>query len=493
MTDATACNDAWRKRISAYHDGGVLGEERTAVEAHLQSCVTCQQIIAGYDQLYRDLRTMPGFEGLLTITKPGSRRGVGSTARPALTWPGKSLPDPNGAMRRSAGGGTLLLTLLVLMGLIFLVGRDTGVIGPSSNANLTGPQQGVAPTAYPSPTFAARTPGGTLCANMNANTLMTYSYADNHSNLWRVTDCDDPAQLRTLALTDFTLGAWSPDNSQQIIFSPALAHRSATTRIQVAIMSIYKTSLQPIALTPTGITTPLSAQEAVWTGDATLLVLAQSRVVQVNLTTNTETWLGMTATHIAWRANALFYSTVAQGHATLHRYDPATKADTSLLSLGAGQTTCATSACWNTIPWDVSSDGLSVVYQYPPPTTLPTSISGNAAATLVLEDLRTGDRTTLATLPITGTPLAIQIAPDGHRVAAYATNPGTTPLLVVSSDGKTSLTFAVQGQIAWRPDGQALIVSPLAPSSTSAPMLINVDTDQTSSLPTLTADYLWQG
>ena len=494
MTTASPCSDTWRRRVSAYQDGGVLGPERLSVEAHLHTCQVCQALIVDYDKLFRDLRSLPSFEGVLTITKPGSRRGFGATSRPSLTWPGKSLSGLSHRNGQRPSGGTIIVTLLLLMGLLFVFGHEYATIGPSAAPNTTTRSSTLHPTPVASPTFSALTPAGLPCANAGASAALPYAYADNTGAIWSVMRCADSVKQMTLPFTDFDIGAWSPDNTQLTILTPAAVHRTAGVRTHLYLALPASSSITEVNLIPTGTTTPLSADEAFWTSNTTLIVRAQTKVLQVNPTTHVVTALGFAATHIEWRADALFYSSVSQEQTTLHRYDPITKQNTSLLALGAGQSTCTTSHCWTSAPWDVSQDGLTVAYQYPTALAIPTVTTGSVAATLVLQDFKTNTRTTLAPMPITSATETINISPNGHDVAVLATDPtqSTIPLIIASSDGKSSHTFEQQGACAWRPDDQALLVMPSFPTATNKAVLITLATDNVTSLPTLTADYVWK-
>lgn len=487
-TTLRPCTDAWRRRVSAYQDGGIVGEERQAVEAHLQTCAACQALVADYDQLFRDLRSLPSFEGLLTITRPGSRRGLGANSRPMLTWPGKSLPEPKGPAARRPTGGTIIITMLLLLGLALLFGHGLNEIGPSTAVNPTNHTQS---TPMPVPTLNAVTPQGLPCANAGATAPMPYTYLDAHATLWRVASCADPVKQLTLPFSDSSVGTWSPNNTQIVFIMPALTHRTVGTRTHLFVASPYGQTISEVKYAATNATADMDAQAAIWLDDETLIIRTQTKVLEFKLSTHILANLGFSATQIEVRANLLFYSTVAQGQTTLHRYDPATKQDTMLLALGAGQDLCVTSHCWGSAPWDVSLDGLSVAYQYPPTQNLP---SVPVAAQLVLQNLRTGTRTMLGSMPLSSATQAISISPDGHYVATMGTDPTQTsiPLTVVSSDGKTQHTFALQGTCAWRPDDQALVITPTTPTETAKAVLVNILTNKQTPLAAQIADYLWQ-
>lgn len=491
MTSAPACNAAWRRRVSAYHDGGIIGAERAAVEAHIRACVACQTLLASYDRLYRNLRAMPGFEGVLTITRPGSRRGLGSTARPSLTYPGRSLTNLPARQRlRRAGSGSAIVTLLILLGLVFVVGRSNGFLGPETQPMATPVGR---PIVALTPTFAAQSPNGTPCANQGAAAPQPYSYSDMQGTIWLVNGCGNPTKMATLPFTDFDVGAWSPDDSQVLVFTPSLAHQTASTPTRLYTVNL-KGALRAITITPAGVAQPFTADDAVWVSTTSLIVRSQTRLVQVDLTANTVTPLTMTATQIAWRANMLFYSTVHQGRATLHRYDPYTKIDTVVLQLGAGQSTCTTFRCWSTVPWAVTGDGLWVAYQYPPPNAVPTSVSGGPTAQLVMQNIPTGKRSVLATLPITSAPLQIAIAPNDVNVAAIGVDPAqaNVGLILSSITGRTPITFPQYGHITWRADGQAMVVTPLLPSTSTAPLLVFMPDGTSVTLAPGTTNFAWQ-
>jgi hypothetical protein len=492
MTSASECTESWRKRVSAYHDGGVLGEERAVVETHLRDCQPCQALLGSYDTLYRELRTMPGFEGVLTITKPGSRRGVGATAKPSLTWPGRSLTDlnsTNGHRPRSGSGGSIIVTLLILLGLAFLVGREANVLGP--NAVLPQATSASLPIVPPKPTLAAFTPGGTACADRGTTISHIYSYNDAQGNIYQITGCLDPVKLATLPFTDYDLGAWKPDASGLLVFSPALAHRTPQTQTHLSVLAANG-NLHAVNLT-IGSTT-YSADDAVWASTTTLIVRSQTKLLLADLSKPGASLLPMTATQIAWRANALYYSTVQKGHASLHRYVLTTKTDTTLLDLGAGQTACPTYTCWTNAPWDVSADGQWVAYQYPVVTTVPKNVGTSTHAELVLQALHSATRTNVAALPISGALTTIAIAPNNRYVAAMGMDAvqGGTELVLGTADGKAPALFAMHGRIAWRADSAVLIAMPLLPSASTAPALIDVAHGTASPLVPDTTGYSWQ-
>ncbi len=486
MSERAACTPAWRRRVSAYHDGGLPSPERTLVEDHLRDCPDCQHLLRHYDGLYRNLRGMPGFEGLLTITKPGTRRGLGGSARPAFTWPGKntsSTAGPGRAGARHAGGGPIIVTLLVLVALGFLVGRATNALGPQAqNTNAFPPPE--------TPTLAALTSDGVACANAGQTTAYPYLYSDKTGHVISVASCGATHTIATLP-TDVQFDALSPDNSQLLASAPALTARKAGERTRLYLLTLASGAWREVGLSTDGIQAPYSADEAEWQDATTIILRSGATVVTVDLTKQTVTPIaGITATHIAVRGTTLFYSTVQDGKATLHRRVQQPKlADDVVLSLGAGAT-CATPTCWRTLPWDVSADGKLVAYPTPVPalplTTTPTLMK------LVLQNVQNGTRATLGTVSLTTAPTAVSIAPDARYVAIIDEASGTAnQLLLFSVAGRTVLSDVLAGWCVWRPDGSALVCMPFIASATDLPRLITVASGTASALAPLTTNYLW--
>lgn len=49
---ATEAHEGWLRRVSDYHSGGIDADERAQVEAHLATCVECQEALAMYRRFY---------------------------------------------------------------------------------------------------------------------------------------------------------------------------------------------------------------------------------------------------------------------------------------------------------------------------------------------------------------------------------------------------------------------------------------------------------
>jgi hypothetical protein len=487
MTTPTPCSATWRRRVAAYHDGGLVSTERNAIEAHIRTCATCQALITSYDQVYRALRAMPGFEGVLTITRPGTRRGVGSSQRPSFTYPGRSYTGPEGRRgMRSAGGGAVVVTLLLVLAVVFLAGRNNGFFGPSSQSVTS-----TNPTAVPAPTFGITVPGGAPCANQRATAQQPYVYTDVTKTVWEVVGCNQPTRLTTLPVADSELGAWSPDDSKVLAFAPALPQRTATTITHLYLLG-YNQAPQLLDLRLSANGPALTADDAIWVNTTSLIVRSHTTVLHVDLTTNIVTALPFTATQIEWRANMLFYSTIQAGQAILYRYDPATKITTKMLSLGVGMDTCQVWTCWSNAAWDVSQDGLSVAHQSPLPKHVPTSQITNTG--LVLQDLGTGAESAAGSMPFSNAPIALHISPDSHFIAAINMDANATTISTVVDNfiGLQTLTFAQAGRLEWRPDSAALIIMPFSATSTTQPMEALVLADITTQLQTGTGNYDWQ-
>jgi hypothetical protein len=489
MTTPTPCSAAWRRRVAAYHDGGVVGSERNAVETHIRECATCQEAVRSYDQTYRALRALPGFEGVLTITRPGTRRGLGSAQRPSLTYPGRNHAgnDYPNSMRPAYGGSiSVMVSLLLILGIIFLVGRDDGLFGPFAQ-----PAPATAPVSTVAPTYGATVPGGKVCANQQANSFEPYIYTDASQTMWEVVGCNAPIRYTTLPAADADVGLWSPDDSDVMAFTPSLPQRTTSTITRLYILSYgHDPQLLDVRLKSTE--PLLTVDDAVWVNTTTIIVRSHRDVYQIDLTTLAITVLPFKATRIEWRNDAIFYSTIANGQATLRRYDPTTGSDTKVLSLGAGQDSCQTWRCWSNAPWDVSNDGLWVAHQYPLPQSIPTAQA--TTTTLVLENLASSMREAAGTMPVSDAPIGLYISPDDHFIAASPLDATQTsmPTTIDNLLGLPQFTVAKTGRLVWRPDSGALIISPFGVASSSRAVEVFVDTNATIVLPAGTGNYDWQ-
>jgi hypothetical protein len=487
MSDPQPCTPAWQQRVSFYHDGGLRGEAREQVEAHLRECTACQTLLASYDRIYRDLRAMPGFEGLLTVTKPGTRRGLGAAMRPTITNPGQSLTRFSRSPGR-LGGGLLAILLIMAMALLLAARNDIVLIGPS------GQPQSNASTAHTSTsltTLPALRPDGAPCANVDASNIPPYIYTDSNGIIWQVVNCLNPTEMAGLPVSDFDVGPWSPDQSRMLAISPSLADR--TTGKPTTLYAVTHTGI--VSQIPLSLgTTSYSADEAVWTGANTLYVRSGAKVLQVNVASSVVTPMPITATHIVWRAGMLFYS-VVQANATLelHRYNPLTAQDTALANLGAVEPGCVDLHCWGAPSWDVSADGLSAAYAFPSPSA-PITGGVTVPAKIMLDTLQTGATKVLAGVSLVASRAELAFSPNGTRVA-FATMVAATnveQLVIASTDGTPALSSAQQGRLAWRSDSKLLIVMPLLPSASSNAIGMTVPGWHVVTLPAATTGYAWE-
>nr|MBF6592794.1 hypothetical protein [Ktedonobacterales bacterium] len=301
-----------------------------------------------------------------------------------------------------------------------------------------------------------------------------------------VQGCGTPSKFATLGFADFRLGAMSPDDQNVTVFAPA---SSRTGRPKLYVLASKSGTLQAFDLrAPNDPLTSLAADDAAWSSATTLIVLAQQHVLTLDITTRASAALPISADRIAWRAPTLFYSTVNQGHATLHRYNLATKADAVSATLSVAPPGCAAPEQCAPIapPWDISADSSRVYYQQ----VLATAPQGQLSA-LVAQPLLSGKQTEIFRAPST-LPMGISAAPDNLAVAAIWTNSAAGRHLKVATLGN-GLTQDYPGQatLVWRPDSQALLNMPAAPQTGAAPHLILLTGNRDIALSDATADYLW--
>lgn len=478
----TSCTDSWRRRVSDYHDGGITGPDRAEIEAHIATCAICQSALASYDRVYRQMRSLPGFEGMLTVTKPGNRRGIGGSARPTFTWPGHSTV---GSQRRAGGtGGSIAIALVLLVAIAVVLGRGSVVFTPQS------PNIAEVPTPTVIPTMAAKTANGLPCANDEAEYPQAYIYSDANGLIWQVQQCHAPVKVTALPFTDFRLGPVSPDGQNLTIITPA-AH---SVHAHLYDFGVKSGKLRELSSVSGAATLPTSVQDLAWSDNATMLVLAGGHVYSENVTTTTTTLLPISATKIAWRNQQLFYSVPNQGQLVIHSFDPTSKADSVVFLFGPLSQSCpAGPACSSpTLPWDITPAGDTVVF----PATIPTAggASSGSGSGLYAANLKSGNRTQIASLPVPeATVQHILFAPDGLHVAVQW--PDTTPagahLKIASIDGGKVLDVPGNDAVAWRPDTNAIVVMPAAVSATNPAQLVLLDASHTLDLPPKTLNYLW--
>src|SRR5262249_13293218 len=127
----------WLRRVSAYHSGGVSAAERAAVEAHLATCVECQEALSMYRRFYSLARSplhlgapSPAFNDSTNTPSDRPPTGAAGTLRPRPP-------------RRTTFLGLVaaLVAILVVAGFlaVFASGRSHPSVGgtPTSHPTLT--------------------------------------------------------------------------------------------------------------------------------------------------------------------------------------------------------------------------------------------------------------------------------------------------------------------------------------------------------------------
>jgi|GEM_PF-3017237 len=478
------CTEAWHKRVSAYHDGGITIEEQSLVAAHLQSCDSCQRLLQEYEQLYRGLRATPGFEGILTLTKPGDRRGVGASMRPMHTYPNSGYmngrrPQVPVFINRIITAGIVLAILAI----IFIVHiAQTGSVSLSEQSAKVADKNA---TLQPTSLLGSQTPNGTACANAGSNNQqLTYLYARSGGEVMQVSGCSNPVSMGTILPSNFHLGSWSPNGQQLTVFTPDTL--TATTIVQLAIWDKTTRQIQQVPIY-------VSADDAVWASNSILIVQAHHMLEAFDINTHNIVYISSSSVQqMVWRAGHLFYSTNDNGVTTLHSYDIATNNDTQLLQLPISRPTCSDLVfnCLDGAIWDITADGTRVVFTQPHQLT---------STQLDVSVVRLADKTTLTTvgLPYDTVPRRLWVSPDSQYVAIATESTSSRPVTVevmALSDITTLEPIRVTAldSLVWRPDSQALVIEPLHQSPTVVPQLLRLATGKTTPLQLITSDYVWE-
>ncbi len=484
MPTSAACTTIWGRRISDYHDGGLSSTERAETEEHIRVCVQCQATLQAHDRLYRGLRATPGFEGMLTLTRPGTRRGMGAAQRPMFSWPGRTL----GAAPARRGGGlstvVVVLVLAVIAGSAIFAGHIVVSYGPSATRGASS-VSAPSPTPTFTPPLGNLTPNGTACANAGTTYPASYAFANTAGSISIVTGCDNPIQLTRLSGGPWQIDGWSPDGSTLAVQS-----------LQDGALAVIDRSsgvVRPVNLGG-AVTSPARADEAVWASTGLLIVRSGQSLLEVDLVSRTVTPLNVSrVTHIEWRADALYYSVSATGATIVHQRDVATNADAVVATLADNLGGCAATSqgCAVAPAWDVSPDGTFILYQAP-------SLANAAQTLLQYSQVANGTPVsapkTLLTLPYSGAPIALELSPNGTKLAIATPGDGAQAgsVMIFDIPGQTSVTLAGQVSFAWRYDSQALVIEPDAPTSGATPRLYDLVTKQSLQLPVGTASYFWQ-
>jgi putative zinc finger protein len=499
----------WLNRVSDYHSGGVSEAERAAVEAHLATCQECQEALAMYRRLYSllhsPLRLGPpsvNFEDQTTIINS-------PTTQPPEFRP-KQRPPRSTRSRIFAGVAAVLAATLVVAGFVAVYASHSQQ--PAGNGTPTvAPQASATATTASSPTAAPTTsvqPGSFVCANP-AGSILKYAYVRGDDSLNVVTGCSDPVRVAVGGYSHPF--AWSPSGR----FLAIQTSNAGTTFPLV----IYDTSNERIITTNFVAEYPPDASNGQvirlflgWVDDTTFLaVLAPvafnnpdgpfgtSTIVKVDVASQAETKVGSIAWFAATKVIApgyLFYAgyqTKSEGQAYLHRLDLNNGTDTKLVPLGEyGNGGCQVSMFCNwTAPWDVTPDGVNVMYHNPPPATMPSDTNMVKDTPLIFSRLDGS----ISSTPF-GTGLAAALStPTFSPGGKYVVATGVTDKQVQLGDAWFRLLQIggsvkdVQGAfITFRSDNQAMVIYT---GSSPQPALYDIANGTTSALEQGSGSYLW--
>jgi hypothetical protein len=481
MSAVTGCTTSWSRRVSDYHDGGLPQEDRAEVEEHIRGCVACQAQIASYDRFYRRLRSLPGFEGMLTITKPGTRRGRGAAQRSTFTWPGSTA---SGTGQRGGGLSNYIVTLFMVVLLALAVVAGHGALGrilPSGPPSLRGVATS-GPTATPIPPLPALTPNGTTCANVGAQSPPTYVYLAKDNTVYFVTNCNNPIHLGSLPAGVMSLGGWSPDGK----LIAAIGQPKGSTHRMLYTLDGTSGAVHQMSIDSGSTGASASVDAALWTSATTMIVSLQGSLSTVDIRTQTVTPMNVAqVTHMVWRGSLLYYSVVTQGKVALHSRDLTAGTDIVVMTLDI----CGdVQGCPNSSAWDISADGMHVVYATTP--------SAQNPAQVMYQWLNGGQSAvTLWTMPASVGISSVAFSPGGSKVAvAGASSQGqSSGLTVVSTSGGKLLSVDKVSAFTWRYDGQAIVYEQTAASGALTPHIALLDGSgqHEYTLPAGTLDYVW--
>ncbi len=487
----------WRQRISAYQDGTLSGEKQLLVEQHLRTCAACQQMLLSYEQIYRDLRMMPGFAGRLRApqTVPNTRR---TQRRLRLPWSGGYHSN-----QPSFAAG-LAAVLIVLLAITLISSRELLFIGPSSDQALPG---GGLYNIAVTPTLGAFTSDGQVCANDASLQAAPYLYGGENGNVFLTTNCDASALAFSLPYATYRVADWSNDGRYVLTIG------TASGPGPLAIGDIQTGTARSLSYSQSAGSFPTNFDEAIWVNDSEILARAGNDLYSLTTATtppggDATQWTRATiaarsVTHLIRRGTLIYVSVVKTGStpgqlvATIDIFDPVANALTTIFDLGAGSDPCASSdntCLWNAA-WDISPDNQHIVYQAPLPTnaTLPSVNDPSIPATLTYEPLQPSPGT--KPQPLFALPYTLQIpnvlfSPDSFRVAAQAV--GAHNVMIASVVQMTAKSVPASTMFVWRNDGLALIFEPLASRQNVQPRLYLILTGQNLPLTARTFQYQWQ-
>lgn len=501
----------WLRRVSDYHSGGISDAERAAVEAHLATCAICQEALTMYRRFYTLARS-PLRLGLPSAHFDETTPTLTTAPRPPRP-PRRDIPP---ARRALLGVAAVLAATLVVVG--FLAVFSSHRPGPSVAATPTiNPTVTGAPTATPQTKATAgptTTPGPSVfvCANQPGSNL-TYAYVRGDTHVYAVTGCSAPRELTQTGAYPI---AWSPSNRYLIVEGQQYPNPDEVVAIDVQtgaqIATHYAIDFGSDPATGQDVRIFLG-----WLDDNTFLgaivpitntspdaPTGTSRIVRVDLRSGNETpvtsitwWSIFSGPRIVGNGRYLFYGgyqSKSEGQANIHRIDLTTGQDTKIAQLGEyGNGGCQGSTICNwTAPWDVTRDGMHVIYHSPGPTTFPSDTNTVADTPLVYANLDGSQRSKPFGSKVANSLTTPYFSPDGSHVVTAYSNYGSQSPFGSSQVGLATLGGAnsiVDGAwMVWRSDSQAML---LWSNDATKLLLYSLTTGDTTALEDNSRNYLW--
>ncbi|HEX5441645.1 MAG TPA: hypothetical protein VFW76_12225, partial [Ktedonobacterales bacterium] len=358
---------------------------------------------------------------------------------------------------------------LVVVGFLAVYSSRNGqpTAAATATPQVTTAPTAIAPTATATPDNAPQ-PSAFVCANSPGSNL-SYAYVRGDYHAYIVTGCTEPQKIPVSASYSAPLG-WSPtdrylavracdqnNNCPVVLYDPNSGQTHAKKYIgdyplayfgQIPDGHVFRFFIGWV-----DDNTFLGALQPVMTSNPNGSPLGTSTIVKVDVASGAETQVGKVAWFAKTKISAsgyLFYAglkTMSEGQAHLHRLDLSNGVDTQLVPLGEyGNGGCQVSIFCNwTAPWDVSPDGIHVIYHSPAPTTFPSD-------TNVVQD------TPLVYAGIDGMNPS---KPFGSKLAPGLSSPEFSPdgaYVLASGIGMASGPSAPQRFGLWRIDGSVITV-----------------------------------
>ena len=518
---ATEAHEGWLRRVSDYHSGGIDADERAQVEAHLATCVECQEALAMYRRFYALARSplALGAPGADMAERPAVRAPSPLSLLHIRQTPREQGAPPTWSGRARAGLAAGLVAALLIASFVALLAPRLG--GPGVTTAST---PGVTPlphptsTPTPEPTAAIETaPEPFVCANAPESQSM-YAYVDHNGQLYRVTGCANPVRLTNHDQNSFVRPwAFSPTNRWLMVSVTQNVSDTSYPECQVLINPTNGAATKTPFCGDGGndAWTEWPAFIA-WLDDNTFLESLTHKdgtvsVVRVNATTFARSPV-VTLTYVAnfgttaypsgikLAGGALYYGGYAsksEGGGWLHRVSLATGVDTRIVRLGVtgnGGCQVGSNPCNWTGPWDVSPDGSHILYYSPGPTVEPNDYCADEAETPLYSARSDGSNPVrlFADQPLGRAFPAPRFSPDGTKVAwAITTGPTlcqsvTHGAIQATSGGAVTALPDTYGVAVWRNDGAAAILG-----GQGATELYTLATGRLTPMPGDAYSYVW--